>query len=243
MLRSDGRDLLGAFRRLAPPRRRIRIQRWSARRVGLTVLVIVGGLLASATVVSNLWDTGAFDTPVRQHVPSAPAATADRESALGGLTGDRLAPGCYGSSTTLLLSAQTVPGASLVPCIAASPPGWSLSGLDLRSGGSTLWFDSDRAGPAALVVELRASCDLAGAVELPTDEEGTRLYERLDPAAGRYRSTRHYTFEGGCATYRLDLPRHGWTPFVRDASRAVDFAYRHRIAEAYAELTGGLEGP
>jgi serine/threonine protein kinase len=45
-LRQDGRDLLKRFRELAPPFRPIRIQRWSIRRIGLTVAVIVFILLA-----------------------------------------------------------------------------------------------------------------------------------------------------------------------------------------------------
>ncbi len=36
-MKQDGRDLLGEFRRLAPRRRPIAIQRWSARRVALIV--------------------------------------------------------------------------------------------------------------------------------------------------------------------------------------------------------------
>ena len=45
-LRQDGRDLIAKFRRLAPHREPIRIQRWSVRRVGLTVSVVLGALIA-----------------------------------------------------------------------------------------------------------------------------------------------------------------------------------------------------
>lgn len=38
-IRQGGRDLIGEFRALAPPRPPIRIQRWSVRRIGLTVAV------------------------------------------------------------------------------------------------------------------------------------------------------------------------------------------------------------
>jgi membrane-associated phospholipid phosphatase/tRNA A-37 threonylcarbamoyl transferase component Bud32 len=38
-LRADGRDLIGDFRRLAPPTPPIRIQRWSLRRIGLMLFV------------------------------------------------------------------------------------------------------------------------------------------------------------------------------------------------------------
>jgi serine/threonine protein kinase len=45
-LRQDGRDLIAKFRALAPPRKPIKIQRWSVRRVMLTGAVLLGALLA-----------------------------------------------------------------------------------------------------------------------------------------------------------------------------------------------------
>ena len=47
----NGRDLLGAFRGLAPGRASIHIQRWTLRRIGVTVGAIVSGVIA----VSLLW--------------------------------------------------------------------------------------------------------------------------------------------------------------------------------------------
>jgi tRNA A-37 threonylcarbamoyl transferase component Bud32 len=57
-VRHDGRELLARFRELAPERKPVAIQRWSLRRIGLTVWV---GLLAAflvAIFVSNLADIG-----------------------------------------------------------------------------------------------------------------------------------------------------------------------------------------
>ncbi|MGH2684046.1 MAG: phosphatase PAP2 family protein [Actinomycetota bacterium] len=54
MLRDDGRDLVEAFRRLAPPRKPISIQRWSVRRIGLLASVAIGLLLALLLAVSSL---------------------------------------------------------------------------------------------------------------------------------------------------------------------------------------------
>ena len=42
LLRADGRHLTGRFRALAPPRPRVAVQRWSLRRVGLTLAVAAG---------------------------------------------------------------------------------------------------------------------------------------------------------------------------------------------------------
>ena len=53
MLKEDGRDLLQEFRALAPSFPPIRIQRWSVRRVMLTMAVLLVGLLAISLVAGN----------------------------------------------------------------------------------------------------------------------------------------------------------------------------------------------
>ena len=53
MLKSDERDLLQEFRSLAPHRDPIRIQRWSVRRVALTLWVAFLAFLAISLLVSN----------------------------------------------------------------------------------------------------------------------------------------------------------------------------------------------
>lgn len=58
MMRADGRDLLAQFRALAPPHPRIRVQRWSVRRFGLTIAVVVGGVLGAVALFSSLHDMG-----------------------------------------------------------------------------------------------------------------------------------------------------------------------------------------
>jgi tRNA A-37 threonylcarbamoyl transferase component Bud32 len=57
-IRKDGRDLVGAFRALAPPSAPIRIQRWSARRLGVTVGVLLGGAIAGSLLWGNLSAVG-----------------------------------------------------------------------------------------------------------------------------------------------------------------------------------------
>jgi hypothetical protein len=52
-LKRDGRDLLAEFRRLAPAREQVSIQRWSLRRVLLTLGVGIVAFLAVGLLVSN----------------------------------------------------------------------------------------------------------------------------------------------------------------------------------------------
>jgi hypothetical protein len=55
-LKEDPRDLVAEFRALAPPRPPISIQRWSSRRIGLTVAVVGG------TLVLAVWSLAVFLT-------------------------------------------------------------------------------------------------------------------------------------------------------------------------------------
>jgi len=52
-LKQDGRDLLAEFRRMAPEREQVSIQRWSVRRVLLTIGVLFAAWVAVGLVVSN----------------------------------------------------------------------------------------------------------------------------------------------------------------------------------------------
>jgi tRNA A-37 threonylcarbamoyl transferase component Bud32 len=54
----DGRDLLERFRSLVPERTPVRIQRWSLRRVGLSLWVLAVCVGTTAIFVSNLADIG-----------------------------------------------------------------------------------------------------------------------------------------------------------------------------------------
>jgi tRNA A-37 threonylcarbamoyl transferase component Bud32 len=52
-LKQDGRDLLAEFRRMAPEREQVSIQRWSIRRALLTIGVLFAAFLAMGLIVSN----------------------------------------------------------------------------------------------------------------------------------------------------------------------------------------------
>jgi membrane-associated phospholipid phosphatase/tRNA A-37 threonylcarbamoyl transferase component Bud32 len=54
IMHEDGRDLIGVFRTLAPPREPIPIQRWTLRRAALLGGTIVGGVLLLGIVITSL---------------------------------------------------------------------------------------------------------------------------------------------------------------------------------------------
>jgi hypothetical protein len=57
-IRKDGRDLVGAFRALAPARAPIRIQRWTVRRLAVTAGVLLGAAIAMSLLWANLSTVG-----------------------------------------------------------------------------------------------------------------------------------------------------------------------------------------
>ena len=55
LMRAHGGDLIAEFRALAPPCRRVAVQRWSMRRVALVTSTVLGGLFLALFVVGNLF--------------------------------------------------------------------------------------------------------------------------------------------------------------------------------------------
>ena len=106
-MKRDPRDLLAEFRALAPPRPPIVLQRWGVRRVALAAAA-----LGVAFAAVNVGVQAFFPTAANLGVA---------------------APAC-GTGHSMILSAQAVPSAAMLPCIAALPSGWSIGGADISSG-------------------------------------------------------------------------------------------------------------
>jgi tRNA A-37 threonylcarbamoyl transferase component Bud32 len=174
VVKKDGRDLLAHFRRLAPERRLIAIQRWSVRRVALAL----GVLLSSALVVGFTYGTL---TPFRG------VDVAD-------------APACTPQSTTVL-TAQTVPAATLIPCVSALPAGWEFDGGEMHSGGARFGLITNLPGHPLVTVTLAGTCDTSTARPVATDEAGTQRFDDETARSAGNRPDRFYTFPGGCAAY------------------------------------------
>jgi tRNA A-37 threonylcarbamoyl transferase component Bud32 len=211
-MKRDPRDLLGEFRALAPQRPPIVLQRWSVRRVALAAAVL------AAIVVAVVEGGGAF-YPKAQNLGV-------------------YAPSC-GTGHSMILSAQAVPSAALLPCIAALPSGWSIGGADIASGHARFWLDSDRAGPGAITVTLTASCDTSGAQQIPSDQPGMRRFERPLSLAPRFSDLRFYTFPGGCVTYRFSFAPGASPVLAGAADSALSFEPRRALVE-FVRRTEGL---
>jgi hypothetical protein len=141
----------------------------------------------------------------------------------------------------MILAAQAVPSAALLPCIAALPSGWTASGTDaeIASGQASFWLNSGQGGVQAVTITLTATCDTSGAQQIPSDQAGTRRFERPLSLVPQFSDVRYYTFPGGCVTYQFLFAR-GASPVL---AAAVDSALSFRPRSAlvgYVRRTEGL---
>jgi membrane-associated phospholipid phosphatase/tRNA A-37 threonylcarbamoyl transferase component Bud32 len=211
-MKRDPRDLLGEFRSLAPKRPPIVLQRWSIRRVALAAAML-------AIITAAVFEGADAFLPAAQNLGAR-------------------APACDTGHSTIL-SAQAVPSAALLPCITTLPSGWSIGGADIVSGKASFWLDSDRAGARAATITLAAACDTAGARQIPSDQPGTRRFERPLSLVPQFSSLRFYTFPGGCVTYDFRFSPGASPVLAGTASTAVGFVPRSRLV-SYVRQTVGL---
>jgi hypothetical protein len=138
------------------------------------------------------------------------------------------------SSPMIVLAAQSVPDATLIPCVQAFPSGWSAGGAEIVDGRMTFWLNSDRAGIHALEVDLTGSCDVSDAVEVAPapDEAGTRRYEEPISLRPSYSGNRYYLFSGGCITYRYRFRAGASTTLALEADDALSFTPRAVVVAA-----------
>jgi tRNA A-37 threonylcarbamoyl transferase component Bud32 len=212
-MKRDPRDLLAEFRKLAPQRKPIVLQRWSPRRVS-------GAAAMLAVIVAVTYVGYTLFTPVRNLGAQAPEC---------------------GTSHAMILAAQAVPSAALLPCVAALPSGWTAPGTDaeIASGQASFWLNSGQGGVQAVTITLTATCDTSGAQQIPSDQAGTRRFERPLSLAPQFSDIRYYTFPGGCATYQF-LFAPGASPVLAAAvDSALSFTPRSALV-GYVRRTEGL---
>jgi len=137
------------------------------------------------------------------------------------------------------LEAQSVPSASLVPCLRSLPVGWSLSNVTVNNGRSVLTLDNDRAGMGAMVIRLAATCDPAGASQVLSDEPGTRRLMLIHDLAPTFSATRFDVFTGGCVTTQLTAPVASRAEITSEASLILGFTTRQALQQALAQRSDG----
>jgi len=230
MMRDQGRDLHAEFVRLLPtPPRPVAIQRWSARRVALLLLVL---LVVVPIAVPMAW--------VFASSSSNPSAG----------TTVRGGSGSCSQLEELWLQAQAVPSASRIPCVQAFPAG-THGGLRVRNGESVLQFDrasvdinldiADRprlvAEGGTVTIQLTATCAVPTAKAEQAVAPGVTRY-RTQGAGGTTAVVD--VFPGGCVTYRPGPGGGGASAALLDqAQRAVTYQTRDDLREALRHRSDG----
>lgn len=159
---------------------------------------------------------------------------------VGSATGlPRCAPEPGDVAGGMVLMAQSVPSAQWLPCVREVPVGWRFVAFDARDGQTSIRLGSDREGMTALTVLLRPSCELAGAAEVPSEWPELRRYELVTRVSSGYGGERHYTFTGGCVTYRFDLRGDSRAEAVAAVTDSLGFVSRRSVARQVRERSDG----
>jgi hypothetical protein len=90
-----------------------------------------------------------------------------------------------------------------------------------------------------MVVRLAASCDLAGATEVSSEQPGTRRYLRVDGNSTEFAATRAYTFSGGCVTQRFRGAGPSALRLSDTASTEFGFITRQELRRALSQRSDG----
>ena len=143
------------------------------------------------------------------------------------------APACLTGSSGLI-TAQSVPGATLVPCLDPLPTGWDVETVQIDQDGTKIVMDSDRAGDAAAVFRFVADCDVGPAISTPTDQVesvtsqriDTQRFDHVEEVSPSFREDRYYLFDGGCVWWRFDFDQHVTSTLSVDLGNSLRFITR-----------------
>jgi hypothetical protein len=131
-------------------------------------------------------------------------------------------PTCRSEPPTLLM-AESVPGASLIPCIDALPGGWTFQAFEADETHAAFSLEQQD-GDGVLDVEFVASCAVSGS---GTAVEGFPTAQRYDVVEnGGAGVVWTSTFPGGCSRARLSFSAPPPQVEVDRIERALSFIAR-----------------
>jgi hypothetical protein len=139
----------------------------------------------------------------------------------------------------VVLIAQSVPSATLIPCVRSIPTGWTFGGGFVSQDLSRMWLSSTVAGVNSVRADLTPSCDPGDAIEtVPSPgETGTRVFQgpqSLDP----FRWTRYVTFPGGCVVFDYRFASGAPASLSLVVNDAFSFVPRDEVVAAVRDELG-----
>jgi len=141
----------------------------------------------------------------------------------------------------LVLAAQATPDARLIPCLEATPIGWTVRVAHIDERGMRFTLDSKIAGEDAARVELSSECDTSEHVEVPSDIPGTTRFEFIESIDTGVKGQRIYEFDGGCVTIDIDFEVDVSAALINEISLALGFVTREEVNDAIRDATDGRE--
>ena len=91
-----------------------------------------------------------------------------------------------------------------------------------------------------MTITLTAACDTSGARQIPSDQPGTRRFERPLSLRPQFTDLRFYTFPGGCVTYRFTITPGASPRLAIPADSAVVALMPRSTLVQYIQHTEGL---
>lgn len=143
----------------------------------------------------------------------------------------------------MAIIAQSMPGASYLPCIHDLPPGWDTSAFDPFRGGTSFQLDSDRSPGRPVTVRLTPACQTAGASPSPARAPGVLTYTRLRSISPRFAGTLYDVFPGGCVSYQFDFALGSQIVLMEEFEEAVGLYPRQQLRLVLKQKLGVELGP
>jgi hypothetical protein len=143
------------------------------------------------------------------------------------------------TNTVNELVAQSVPSASLVPCVSLFGGRWSVDGEAYSSDGTTVSMSGQDSADVTWTVTLHESCDTAGMVPAGS-AEGADMAQSASESGSTYTRDQAFTFEGGCVTSTLKVPsRYDRALIESDVDAALVLVSRSALNDQVAADTDG----
>ena len=226
MLKKDGRNLVAQFRRLAPQRQPISLQRWGVRRIVLA-LALLAGLFLFAQNVYGMFTPA--ELPLND--PQRPGR-------------NQAEPTC-GTNDVMMLMAQSVPTAPSIPCISSFPAGWEVGQVVVERGHSH--FVLQASDHRVEVTWTQRVCRSERRSKCPARSSapgGSKRRRSCRPTCGRRGRT---CSSGACVTFDFDLEDTASASLLVELDSALSFQPRDELVDLVEDRTGlslcGLGAP
>ena len=176
--------------------------------------------------------------------PVAIAVTALLGALLTGCAANNVGPPMCrteGDLPARILVAQSIPEASLLPCIEVFPAGWNFGGMTVARGETVFTLDNDRGGTDALRVTMTPDCEVGDArPQRPQgDEIGTTKYVRPVEIDGQVLpGTLYYRYPGACVIVEYRLLPGAPSSLFAEGGTALSFVPRPEVAAQVQDRVG-----